>query len=174
MNDRQQESLDRLIANLPRDVTPSRNLWPGIVVRLVRSPRRAPPLALAAGIVVAAACLASLFTWAVLQSRSAPRLLQTEVAKGSFEEPTDAKYVLARDMMQKTFRERLALLEPATRAKIETSLAVIRQAHEDIRKALAADPESPVLEQLWESTWHEEFDLYDRVVQSTQPPMTRI
>jgi len=53
-------------------------------------------------------------------------------------------------------------------------LAVIRQAHEDIRKALAADPESPVLEQLWESTWHEEFDLYDRVVQATQPPMTRI
>jgi hypothetical protein len=31
-----------------------------------------------------------------------------------------------------------------------------------------------VLEQLWESTWHEEFDLYDRVVQATQPPMTRI
>lgn len=173
MNDRQQESLDRLIVNLPRDVTPPRNLWPGIVDRLVRT-RRGPPMALAAGIVVAAACLASLFTWAVLQSRSAPRLLQTEIAKSSFEEPTDAKYVLARDMMQKTFRERLALLEPATRAKIEASLAVIRQAHEDIRKALAADPESPVLEQLWESTWHEEFDLYDRVVQATQPPMTRI
>jgi hypothetical protein len=174
MNDGQQDSLDRLIANLPRDVTPPRNLWPGIVVRLVRAPRRAPPMALAAGIVVAAACLASLFTWAVLQSRSAPRLLPTEVAKSSFEEPTDAKYVLARDMMQKTFRERLALLEPATRVKIEASLAVIRQAHEDIHKALAADPESPVLEQLWESTWHEEFDLYDRVVQATQPPMTRI
>ncbi|HWX80400.1 MAG TPA: hypothetical protein VNZ02_09930 [Steroidobacteraceae bacterium] len=174
MNDRQQDSLDRLIANLPKDVTPPRNLWPGIVERLVRAPRRAPPLALAAGIVVAAACLASLFTWAVLQGRSVPRLIQTEVVSSSFEEPTDAKYVLARDMMQKTYRERLALLEPATRAKIEASLAVIRQAHEDIRKALAADPGSPVLEQLWESTWHDEFDLYDRVVQATQPPMTRI
>jgi len=174
MNERQQDSLDRLIANLPKDVTPPRNLWPGIVERLVRAPRRAPPLALAAGIVVAAACLASLFTWAVLQGRSVPRLIQTEVASSSFEEPTDAKYVLARDMMQKTYRERLALLEPATRAKIEASLAVIRQAHEDIRKALAADPGSPVLEQLWESTWHDEFDLYDRVVQATQPPMTRI
>jgi hypothetical protein len=174
MNDRQQDSLDRLIANLPKDVTPPRNLWPGIVERLVRAPRRAPPLALAAGIVVAAACLASLLTWAVLQGRSVPRLIQTEVVSSSFEEPTDAKYVLARDMMQKTYRERLALLEPATRAKIEASLAVIRQAHEDIRKALAADPGSPVLEQLWESTWHDEFDLYDRVVQATQPPMTRI
>ena len=174
MNNGQQDSLDRLIANLPKDVTPPRNLWPGIVDRLVRTPRRAPPLALAAGIVVAAACLASLFTWAVLQGRSAPRMLQTEIARSSFEEPTDAKYVLARDMMQKTYRERLVLLEPATRAKIEASLAVIRQAHEDIRKALAADPGSPVLEQLWQSTWHDEFDLYDRVVQATQPPMTRI
>lgn len=174
MNDRRQESLDMLIANLPRDVAPSRNLWPGIADRLVRTRRRAPPMALAAGIVVAAACLASLFTWAVLQDRSAPRVLETRIAGSSFDEPTDAKYVLARDMMQKTFRERLALLEPATRAKIEASLAVIRQAHEDIRKALAADPESPLLEQLWESTWHDEFDLYDRVVQATQPPMTRI
>ena len=173
MNDRQ-ESLDRLLANLPRDLMPPRNLWPGIASRLPNARRRAPPMALAAGIVVAAACLASLFTWAVLQGRTVPRVLQTVVARGSFEEPTDAKYVLARDMLQNTFRERLALLEPATRAKIESSLAVIRQAHEDIRKALAADPGSPVLEQLWESTWHDEFELYDRVVQATQPPMTRI
>jgi hypothetical protein len=95
-------------------------------------------------------------------------------ATAAFEEPRDPKYVLARDSMEKTFRERLALLEPATRAKIESSLAVIQKAHEDIRKALAADPQSPVLERLWESTWHEEFDLYDRVVQATQPSMTRI
>ena len=40
--------------------------------------------------------------------------------------------------------------------------------------ALAADPQSPVLEQLWESTWHDEYDLYDRVVQATQPHLTRI
>jgi hypothetical protein len=130
-------------------------------------------MALAAAIAVAAAGLASLFTWAVLQDRSVPRVIPA-VAAVSFEEPRDPKYVLARDTVEKTFRERLALLEPATRAKIESSLAVIRQAHEDIRKALAADPQSPVLEQLWQSTWHDEFDLYDRVVQATQPTMTRI
>ncbi|MGO9935206.1 MAG: hypothetical protein ACLPV8_25790 [Steroidobacteraceae bacterium] len=169
-----QESLDRLIANLPRDLPPSRNLWPGIAARLTSAPRRGPPMALAAAIVAAAVCLASLFTWAVLQSRTVPRVLQTAATSGSFEEPHDAKYVLARDMMEKTFRERLALLEPATREKIESSLALIRKAHEDIRKALAADPESPLLEQLWESTWHDEFDLYDHVVQATQPTMTRI
>jgi hypothetical protein len=131
-------------------------------------------MALAAAIALAAAGLASLFAWAVLQGPSVPRVIQTVAATISFDEPRDPKYLLARDSVEKTFRDRLALLEPATRAKIESSLAVIQKAHEDIRKALAADPQSPVLEQLWQSTWHDEFDLYDRVVQATQPTMTRI
>ncbi|HEY0801007.1 MAG TPA: hypothetical protein VGD54_09190 [Steroidobacteraceae bacterium] len=173
MKDRQQEALDRLIAKLPRDITPPGNLWPSVAARLSSRPRHAPPMALAAAIAMAAAGLASLFTWAVLQDRSVPRVIPA-LAAATFEEPRDPKYVLARDTMEKTFRERLALLEPATRAKIESSLAVIQQAHEDIRKALGADPQSPVLEQLWQSTWHDEFDLYDRVVQATQPTMTRI
>jgi hypothetical protein len=174
MNDRRQDSLDRLIASLPRDIVPPGNVWPGIAARLSGRTRRAPPMALAAAIAMAAAGLASFFTWAVLESRSVPRVIQTVAATSSFEEPRDPKYVLARDAVEKTFRERLELLEPATRAKIEASLAVIQKAHEDIRKALAADPQSPVLEQLWDSTWHDEFDLYDRVVQATQPTMTRI
>jgi hypothetical protein len=174
MKDRQQEALDRLIAKLPRDITPPENLWPSVAARLTSGPRHAPPMALAAAIALAAAGLASLFTWAVLQGRSVPRVIRAVSATASFEEPRDPKYLLARDAVEKTFRERLALLEPATRAKIESSLAVIQQAHEDIRKALAADPQSPVLEQLWVSTWHDEFDLYDRVVQATQPTMTRI
>jgi hypothetical protein len=163
-----QDSLDRLIANLPRDIVPPGNLWPRVAARLSSRPRHAPPIALAA------AGLASLFTWAVLQGPSVPRVIQTVAATTSFDEPRDPKYLLARDSVEKTFRDRLALLEPATRAKIEASLAVIQKAHEDIRKALAADPQSPVLEQLWQSTWHDEFDLYDRVVQATQPTMTRI
>ena len=174
MNDRQQDALDRLIANLPREVTPPGNLWPGVAARLASRPRRAPPMAMAAIVAMAAAGLASFFTWAVLESRSVPRVVQTPAAAGQFDEPRDPKYVLARDSVEKTFRERLALLEPSTRVKIEASLAVIQKAHADIRKALAADPQSAVLQQLWESTWHDEFDLYDRVVQATQPTMTRI
>jgi hypothetical protein len=174
MNDQQLESLDRRIAGLPKEITPARNLWPQIADQLVSSRRRPRPMALAALIALAAACLASLFTWAVMQGRSMPQMIQTVATRNSFEEPRDAKYVLARDMMQKTFRERLALLDPVTRTKIETSLAAIRQAHEDIRKALAAEPENPLLEQLWESTWHDEFDLYDHVVEATQSTMTRI
>jgi hypothetical protein len=172
MNDREQERLDRLIANLPKDIIAPGNLWPGVAARLTSKPRRAAPMAMAAVVAMAAAGLASFFTWAVLESRTIPAVVQAQSGP-SFEEPRDPKYVLARDSVEKTFRERLTLLDPATRTKVEASLAVIQKAHEDIRKALASDPQSPVLEQLWQSTWHDEFDLYDRVVQATQPTMTR-
>jgi hypothetical protein len=174
LNDRQSDSLDRLLAKLPRDIAPPGNLWPGVAARLSGRARRTPPMALAAAIAIAAAGLASLFTWAVLEGRSVPRVIQTAAAASSFDEPHDPKYLMARNTVEQTFRERLALLEPATRAKIEANLAVIRRAHEEIRKALAADPQSAVLEQLWESTGRDELDLYDSVVQATQPPTTRI
>ena len=174
MNDQQQNRLDRLIANLPKDVLPPGNLWPGVAARLTAKPRRTAPMALAAAVAMAAAGLASFFTWAVIQSRSVPPVINAVAIAPSFDEPRDPKYILARDSVEKTFRERLALLEPATRVKIEASLAVIQKAHEDIRKALAADPQSAVLQQLWESTWHDQFDLYDRVVRATQPTMIRI
>jgi hypothetical protein len=174
MNDRHQDSIERLLGNLPKDIVPPADLWPAVAARLTRKPRYAPPMALAAVVAMIAAGLASFVTWAVLQGRSVPRVIQTVAVSGSFEEPRDPKYMLARATMEKTFHQRLALLEPATRAKIESSLAVIQNARNDIRKALAADPQSAVLQQLWESTWHDEFDLYDRVVDATQPTMTRI
>jgi hypothetical protein len=102
-----------------------------------------------------------------------PRVAAAAVA-ASFEEPHDAGYLAARTALEETFHERLALLDPATRAQIESNLATIRAAREDIARALAKDPESPVLEQLLESAWHDEFDLYDDVVRTTQPTLARI
>lgn len=193
MKEHLQSSLDEQLANLPRDIAPPRNLWIGIARSIdrsadgrsdrsdrsvVRSPRRTRPLAFAAAASVTAACLASALTWAVLHGRPssvpvpAPRPIVAARAP-SFDDLRTPRYIAARDSLEHTFRERLALLDPGTRAHIESSLAVIRKAHEDIRKALAAAPASPVLEQLWESTWHEEVDLYDHVVQATQPNITR-
>jgi hypothetical protein len=173
MKDPLQASLDERLAKLPRDIPPPRNLWPGIAGRLHRSPRRARPLVLAAAAAVAGACLASALTWAVLHGRPATPALQLAAQAPSFDESRNPRYVAARDSLEVSFRERLALLDPATRAQIEASLTVIRRAHEDIRRALASDPASPVLEELWQSTWHDELDLYDHVVRATQPTMTR-
>jgi hypothetical protein len=173
MNDPLQKSLDEQLSNLSRDIAPSRNLWPGIAGRLRPNARRARPMAFAAAAAVAGACVASALTWAVLHGRPASPAPQLAAHAPSFDEPRNPSYVAARDSLELNFRERLKLLDPATRAQIEASLAVIRHAHEDIRKALASDPASPVLEQLWQSTWHDELDLYEHVVQATQPAMTR-
>jgi hypothetical protein len=172
MNDSLQKSLDEQLAKLPRELAPRSDLWPGIAGRVRRSPRRARPLVFAAAAGVAGACLASALTWAVLHPRFAVPSVPVAGLASTFEEPRNPSYVAARASLELNFRERLALLDPATRIHVEASLAVIRQAHEEIRKALASDPASPVLEQLWQSTWHDELDLYDHVVRATQP-MTR-
>jgi len=169
MNDTSRDSLEERLAQLPHEVSPAANLWPAIQSRIELRSRRPRPVLLAACVAAAAACLASMFTWAVLRRVQAPDGLPALAGVGTFQEPGDAKYIKARESLQQTFRERLMLLEPGTRAKIESSLAVIRHAHEDIRRALLADPSSPVLEDLWQSTLHDEIDLYDRVVEATQP-----
>jgi hypothetical protein len=169
MNEKSRDTLDPLLAQLTQEVAPPRDLWPDIQKRIATAPRRPRPLLMAACIAAAAACLASLFTWAVLRRVQAPDGLPAVAAVAAFQEPGDPKYIQARTSLQQTFRERLKLLEPGTRAKIEASLTIIQHAHEDIRQALLADPSSAVLQELWQSTWHDEIDLYDRVVEATQP-----
>jgi hypothetical protein len=171
MKQRTLKSLQQDLAALPREIVPPRNLWPGIAQRI--APRRPRPVLLAACVATAAACVASLFTWAVLRHANAPQGLPVVAQTAPFNETLNPGYIKAHDALQKTFRERLALLDPKTRAQIESSLETIHQAHENIRRALMADPSSPVLEELWQSTWHDEIDLYDRVVQTTEPTATR-
>jgi hypothetical protein len=169
------ETLDERLAKLPRDIVPPRYLWPSIVREIARRPRSTPQMAFAAAAAVAALCLATGLVWAILHARPTPTSAPAAANVAlSFDEPQNVGYVAARAALQQTFRERLALLDPDTRAKIEASLAVIHQARDDIRKALAADPESPVLQQLLESAWRDEFDLYDNVVRTTQPTLARI
>ena len=179
MKDPTQHSLDEQLASLALDVPPPTDLWPSIAseVGRTRLSRSNFHFAAAAAAAVASACIASAVTWAVVHSRStAPASVAPagNLHTVSFEDPRDRAYLAARADVEKTFRERLALLDPDTRSKIESSLGVIRQAHADIRNALSATPDSPVLERLLESTLHDEFDLYDQVVRTTQPALSRI
>jgi hypothetical protein len=168
------EALDARLAKLPQDIVPPRYLWPSIERKIERQPLRAPQLVLAAAAAVAALMIAGGVVWAVLHGRAVPNAPGTPNIAMSLDEPHDPGYLAARAGLVDTFRQRLAMLDPPTRAKIEANLAVIHQARDDIRKALAADPDSPVLEQLLESAWHDEFDLYDDVIRTTQPTLARI
>lgn len=197
MKDDMQLSLDEELSKLSRDVSPQRDLWPGIVRGIVRAPQGTPRLAslpwMAYAASAGALCLAAALVWVMIYGRpqisargpataANPALSRspaagTEPSAGigaSFGEPSDARYVAARAELERTFNQRLTQLDPATRAKIEADLASIRKARDDIRMALAAQPDSPVLEQLLASALHDEFDLYDDVVRTTQPTSARI
>ena len=175
MKDGTQEPIELKLAKLPRELAPPDSLWPAIRREIVRPTRRAGPFVFASAAAAACACLATAVTWAVLHGRDAHTVVAPVVPTRapSFDEPRDAGYLATRAALQQTFRERLALLDPATRAQIEASLAVIHRAHEEIRNALEAAPDNPVLEHLLQSTWHDEFDLYDDVVRTTQPTLAR-
>jgi hypothetical protein len=173
MDKRPRETLDDLLEMMPRNVPPPRVLWPGIAREIARAPQGSKRFAIAAS--VAVACLAGALVWVILNSPSAPSRGSTtaQSASESFNEPRDPAYVAARANLERSFRERLVTLDPRTRATIESNLALIRRAHEDIRRALADQPANPVLEHLFESTWHDEFDLYDSVVRGTELTTTR-
>jgi hypothetical protein len=166
MNEDPRAALDRRLAALPREIAPPADWWPDIAAaaRRSRARRGAVPAALAAGFI----CLifGAVAAWMILQVRRV-----TPVPP--YSEPQDPGYRAARQHLEETFRERLAQLDPGTRARVESSLDVIRAAREDLRRALGAEPGNPLLEQLLESTLHDEFDLYDRVVSATQPSQTR-
>jgi hypothetical protein len=176
-------SLDAELAKAPLDVPPPRDLWPGVVRGIVRTPRAAPSLAaapwLAYAASIAALCLAAALIWIMVYGRapvpaSGPGTGRVAAdVPASFGEPRDPQFLAARADLERTFRQRLSQLDPATRAKIEADLASIRQARDDIRKALAARPDCPVLEQLLASALHDEFDLYEDVVRTTQPTTAR-
>ena len=180
--------VDEALAQLSREQAPGRDLWPAIALALQgdgpaansveRASRWPWPTAMAASLALAA--LLGALTWSVWHS-AAPPLLATGPLPGSaiaarpvsLELPQDADYLAARAALERTFSERLAMLAPPTRARVQSDLEVIRKANADIRDALAHDPASPLLLQLLRSTWQQEINLYTTVARATDTLLIR-
>jgi len=167
------ESLDQQLAALPRTVEPPRDLWPAIAAATGPQPRARWPLSLAASVAVAA--LSAVLTWSLMRDRTvapaAPVAAPRPVTTVSFAAPDQVQYLKARASIEQLFRERLQLLRPNSRAKIQANLQLIQTATADIRRALEADPASPLLLQLLENTEQQEFDLYRSVTRNTEPAL---
>ena len=169
--------LDARLAALAMEEPPSRDLWPGILaaigaVESRRTTRWQRPAVIAAGVLLA---LAAGYAGWLGGRQGAPSVASGTSAgsaaaalrQASFAVPAGRDYLETRADLERMYRERLTLLEPATRERVERDLAIVRAANEDIRRALAADPQSSVLNRLLESTWQQEFDLYATVARST-------
>jgi hypothetical protein len=193
MNPQRYSSIDEALASLPRALQPAHDLWPRIAAELGQ-PAHAPagpesrnsrpaarsqwPLALAASLAVMGLALA--LCWSVLRERAATELLARSSAPPvtartlvNFEPTHNADYVAARAELARVFNERLQLLAPATRTRVQADLETIRKAQEDIRAALAKDPASPLLLNLLQNTAQQEIQLYTSVNESTDPILMR-
>ena len=193
MNHQRFSSIDEALASLPRAVQPPHDLWPRIAAGLgqqadasispaprgsVPDTRSQWPLALAASVAVIGLALA--LCWSVLRERAATELLArssvppvTARTLVNFEPTHNADYVAARAELARVFNERLQLLAPATRTRVQADLETIRKAQEDIRAALAKDPASPLLLNLLQNTAQQEIQLYTSVNESTDPILMR-
>ena len=165
-------------AELPEDVAPARDLWPGIAARLSEAPResrehgRRWPLALAAGFLVAS--VSALLTWSLLrvpEPAVQPQIAGTqapvaEVVPVSYgpNSGLSTKELLARDELLVQFREKFATLKPETRDAIVKNIAIMQAAADEIDAALAKDPASGMLKGMLVGTYKQELQLYSTVV----------
>lgn len=176
---REQDPLLARAAELPKDIAPSRDLWPAIAARLTATPQRAGlralgwPGALAAGFLVAS--VSALLTWGLMRE---PDPAATELADGAVSAPAilpvnygsnsalGAKDLATRDELLVQFRQRLDGLSPPTREAVVKNLAIIQRAVDEIDAALAQDPASGLLNELLLGAYKQELQLYSKVVTS--------
>lgn len=168
-------------AELPKDVEPPHDLWPGIAARLGEAPRESEPrgfrwpMALAAGFLVAS--VSALLTWSLVR---APDLAVQPQVAGTQLSGTDivpvsygpnsgltAQELVARDELVVRFREKFATLRPETRDAIVKNLAIMQTAADEIDAALAKDPASGMLKGMLVGTYKQELQLYSTVVTSS-------
>lgn len=178
----QAERLRQLLAHaaaLPRSLTPPRDLWPEVALRIERASAWAGPLGSWRPLALAAAAAALVGLGALLWSGSRPAAVRSvampsataqarPVAQAGIEDPVlaaaAADYEAAASALLEVLERRRAVLPPDDLALVEANLEVIDRALAELREALAQDPASPELNRMLVSTHRKKVDVLRRVV----------
>jgi hypothetical protein len=179
------DPLSQMLASLPKDVQPERDLWQGIQAEITKTPivtDSAPVVhfsstrwfQIAAGVLLV---LATSFTTFVVTRQSMEKdAVQMAQSQQQVTVPTataplnampvsfgpealGADYLKARSELDKRFEERIKTLAPSTRAKLQRNLADLRHAANEISATLAENPSDPLLQDLLMSTYQRELQL---------------
>ena len=180
MNDIERD--DELIAaasGLATEISPDRDLWPGIE-QAIASPQRvrwAPMLAQAAAVVllVGASSGITYFTMKeepVVVPQFSPELRFEQTAFGT-EQTLGSVYRGAQGNYQADLKKELDKLSPEVRADIERNLALIEDAIAEINIALEQNPDNVLLQDLLVKSYREQYTLLRRVGTLTQHVMVR-
>ena len=179
MNDRDDDKLSTAAAKLGRDISPGRDLWPGIE-DAISSPRRSrwtTMLAQAAAVVLLVGA-SSMLTYVVVKDEQQPVQIMTpylvfEQAAFGSEYTLDSVYQRAGGNVASQLDFELKRLSPEARFDVERNLTVIRQAIADINEALKQEPDSVLLQELLVNAYREQLSLMRRVGNLTQHVMSR-
>jgi hypothetical protein len=170
------------VAAMPREMSPARDLWPGIAERIAAvRPRPAAPgprrmwswspalLAAAAAVLVALGGLARV--WSPATGRETPTGAVHEAAWTT--DPAllaaEREYARATAQLMAALETQKATLPPETMAAVEKDLITIDAALRQVRGAIRQDPANPQLSHMLASTHQKKLDVLQRVVRlSTQ------
>jgi hypothetical protein len=187
------DALELRLGRLPQELPPARDLWPEIAARLDGGRARwRIGLGLAAGL----AALAIAGVIGLTLSRPAPRDVTAHASPGAGPSAgtgpsagsdsraltattaadraaRDAAYLRTQAAVEQSFEQELAHLPKATQVRLRQDLTIIRNARADIRRALDAAPENPLLQQLFADTWQQEMDFYSSIASTNNPAGVR-
>ena len=176
MND---DKLMQAAGRLSAEISPERDLWPGISEAIEKpAPRRWAPLLAQAAAVVMLVGTSSTITYMIMKDGGpTPVIASPDML---FEQASFAnRYTLgpgfqdARDALVADLDFELRRLSPESRQDIETNLSLIHRAIFDINKALENEPEDLFLQERLLRTYREELMLLRRVGRLTRNVMLR-
>lgn len=176
------DPLDSLLAELPRAVQPSRDLWPDIQAQIAaEAPEVRAPLhtqrwfQLAAAVVLVVA--SSVITFFVVQSSMQKQIVQARNEVTQQMQPVlpampvrfdgyeglGKGYEEARAQLDVEYAKHIQSLPPVVRAKVERDIGDLRRSAREISSTLAQYPSDPLLQDLLVSTYQREMQLLSEV-----------
>jgi len=178
MTESNDDKLAMAAQKLATEISPDRDLWPGIA-EAIATPSRSrwtPMFAQAAGVVLLIAASSAMTYIAVKGPQQAvigvaPALVFEQASFGSHNLGPgfqDARNVLAAELDVE-----LARLSPAARNDVEANLKIVQQAIVDINRALSEDPDNVLLQERLLSAYRDELSVLRRVGGLTRNVMMR-
>lgn len=179
MNEEHDDKLVAAAGKLATEISPQRDLWPGIE-RAISAPGRSrwmPVFAQAAAVVLLVGASSMVTYFVVKEDQRVIEVvrpaLTTQTAAFENRPLLGREYTRARGAVQSQLDKELERLSPETRADVERNLAVIRQAIADIDQALLKEPDNELLQELLAKAYREELAIMQRVGHLTQQVMSR-
>jgi hypothetical protein len=173
------DKLDRTAQQLATEISPERDLWPGIA-EAIAAPKRSrwtPMLAQAAAVVLLVGASSAVTYIATKDSSGpvvsvAPELVFEQAAFGG-NYHLGPGFQDARNSLRDDLDIELARLSDAAREDVQANLELIHQAIIEINKALEQEPDNVLLQQKLLQAYREELTLLRRVGGLTRNVMRR-